>query len=212
MHNTFYITYMSTAHRQKQSHYVNPSMTKQCWFHTNNYSSKLSTTTATLSCNSTATKQTRYSSWSKTACHHHPKSHYTPCTTFPHQSEPDRDKSVRLTYQNRMYTKYRHILRPPRNHMSRKHNTKTDPFTQISREATITLINQYTYPLIHAKKLYNYAPLDTTYNFCLPQITHTYGWKLQLRSWGCVQWHPKHVELKIERNKNTYKKYIYLEL
>jgi hypothetical protein len=35
-----------------------------------------------------------------------------------------------------------------------------------------------TYPLIHAK--YNSTLLDNIYNLCLPQITHTYGCKLQL--------------------------------
>jgi hypothetical protein len=41
------------------------------------------------------------------------------------------------------------------------------------------MINQYTHTqIIHAK--YNCTPLDNIYNLCLPQITHTYGCKLQL--------------------------------
>jgi hypothetical protein len=32
---------------------------------------------------------------------------------------------------------------------------------------------------IHANKKYNSTPLDTMYNLCLPQITHTYGCTLQ---------------------------------
>jgi hypothetical protein len=38
------------------------------------------------------------------------------------------------------------------------------------------VINQYIYRIIHAKKIYNSTPLDTTYNLCLPQITYTHLW------------------------------------
>jgi hypothetical protein len=37
------------------------------------------------------------------------------------------------------------------------------------------LINQYTYPLIHAKKIYNSTPLDTTYK-PLPSADYIHLW------------------------------------
>jgi hypothetical protein len=60
--------------------------------------------------------------------------------------------------------------------MSRPHNTKAGPFTNTpahkSREATKTLINQYTHTHKFMQKKTS-IPLDTVYNLCLTQITHT---------------------------------------